>query len=83
VHVMCKTCGCHVYEHREGHEGANMGLNVALFSKAGEWMRDVLGLNDGKEQFNRTGVAGISQTLPGLRRNVEDREADPQYQIRL
>lgn len=62
---------------------ADIGLNVALFSRAEEWMRDLHGLGEGNEQFKGRMSEPVSKIIPGLRRNDRDRGIEPQYQIRL
>lgn len=77
---MCRTCGCHIYEHREVNVDDDIGLNLALFSRAGEWMRDIHGVGEGKQQF--VGIRDVSKTLPGLCRNPNERKKEPLFQIR-
>lgn len=78
---MCRTCGCHVYEHREGMAGANMGLNVALFSRAKEWTLDIHGIEEGTKQFDVQSRGSAS--FKGLFRDETDRWIEPRYEVKL
>jgi hypothetical protein len=80
---MCKVCGCQINEHEEVNDKPYMWLNVALLSRAAEWMRDLHGLGEGSEQFTGRFSIPVVETLPGLRRSDRARKSDPQYLIRL
>ncbi len=79
-HILCKTCGCQIFEAREAKEGEkfdgweeenlddgnSFGINVALFNGMEEYLAD-----------------GIGEKFRGLRKNERERWKEPLYEVKL
>ena len=66
------------WEPENGYNGS-FGLNIALLSRAGEFIRDLHGLpaEGGKEQMMKGTI------LRGLRKDKDDLTSEPRYRLNI